>query len=104
MTARVPRTLGHASFPALARLALPLQIRFLEVGMTFGEQQANDPICGREVDTGAATSTEYKKRRYYFCSPGCKERFERHAEKLRLQELARMGALFARAKVRWGVA
>ncbi len=65
---------------------------------------ANDPICGREVDPEGAASTEYKKRRYYFCSPRCKERFERHAEKLRLQELARMGALFANAKVRWGVA
>jgi YHS domain-containing protein len=76
----------------------------LEVEMALGTQQANDPICGREVDTGAAASTEYKKRRYYFCSSRCKERFERHAEKLRLQELARMGALFARTKVRWGVA
>lgn len=66
--------------------------------------QANDPICGREVETSGAASSEYKKRRYYFCSSRCKERFEKQAEKLRLQDLARMGALFAQAKVRWGVA
>jgi YHS domain-containing protein len=64
----------------------------------------NDPICGKAVDPSDAASTEYKKRRYYFCSPTCKERFERHAERLRVQELARMGALFARQKVTWGVA
>lgn len=65
---------------------------------------AHDPICGREVDPIGASSTEYKKRRYFFCSPRCQEQFERQAEKLRLQELARMGALFAHRKVRWGVA
>jgi YHS domain-containing protein len=64
----------------------------------------HDPICGREVNPSGAASTEYKKRRYYFCSPRCKERFERQAERLRLQELARMGALFAHQRVRWGVA
>jgi YHS domain-containing protein len=65
---------------------------------------AHDPICGKEVGTEGSPATEYKKRRYYFCSPRCKERFERHAERLRMQEMARMGALFARARVRWGVA
>jgi YHS domain-containing protein len=65
---------------------------------------AHDPICGRAVDPTGAAHTEYKKRRYYFCSPRCKERFERQAERHRLQELARMGALFAHSKVRWGVA
>jgi YHS domain-containing protein len=67
-------------------------------------QHAQDPMCGRNVDPSGATSTEYKKHRYYFCSARCKERFEKQAEKFRLQELARMGALFARSQVRWGVA
>ena len=67
-------------------------------------EHAHDPICGKEVDTSAASSTEYKKRRYYFCSARCKKQFERQAERLRLQELARIGALFAHQKVRWGVA
>ena len=65
-------------------------------------EQPNDPICGKSVDPTDATSTEYKKRRYYFCSSGCKERFEQRAERLRMQELARMGALFAKQKVTWG--
>jgi YHS domain-containing protein len=65
---------------------------------------AHDPICGKEVDPAGASSAEYRKRRYYFCSPRCKERFERRTEKMRLQELARLGALFARSNVRWGLA
>ncbi len=63
-----------------------------------------DPICGKRIDPGHAESAEYKRRKYYFCSPRCRERFEKQAERLRIQELARMGALFAKAKVRWGVA
>jgi YHS domain-containing protein len=67
-------------------------------------EHSNDPVCGKSVDPALAPATEYKKRRYYFCSSRCKERFERQTEKMRLRELARMGALFANAKVRWGVA
>jgi YHS domain-containing protein len=65
---------------------------------------AHDPICGKEVDPAGASSSEYGKRRYYFCSPRCKERFEQQAETLRLQELARVGALFSASPVRWGIA
>jgi YHS domain-containing protein len=63
-----------------------------------------DPICGKRVDPGGAQAVEYKKRKYFFCSDRCKERFERQAERHRVQDLARMGALFANQKVRWGVA
>lgn len=40
-----------------------------------------DPICGMEVDerTAAATS-EYKGKRYYFCSRGCKATFDKNPE------------------------
>ncbi len=69
------------------------------------EKLAYDPVCGRRIDPSSATqSMEYKRRKYFFCSGGCRERFERQAERMRLQDLARMGALFAHAKVRWGVA
>ena len=35
-----------------------------------------DPICGMPVEEeGAAGRTEYKGRDYYFCSAGCRERF-----------------------------
>src|ERR671927_208280 len=63
-----------------------------------------DPICGKRVDPAGAQAVEYKKRKYFFCSDRCKERFERQAERHRVQDLARMGALFANQKVRWGVA
>jgi YHS domain-containing protein len=70
---------------------------------TKGDDTMFDPICGKRVDpTGEAV--EYKKRKYFFCSDRCKERFERQAERHRVQDLARMGALFANQKVRWGVA
>ncbi len=35
-----------------------------------------DPICGMPVEEGsAAGEAEYRGRRYYFCSGGCRERF-----------------------------
>ncbi|GAO05028.1 YHS domain-containing protein [Anaeromyxobacter sp. PSR-1] len=63
-----------------------------------------DPVCGRPVLQEDAEAFEYKKRRYFFCSRRCRERFERHAERLHMGELARMGALFGERRGRWGVA
>lgn len=63
-----------------------------------------DPMCGRPVVDGDAESFEYKKRRYFFCSGGCRERFVHQAERIHVGELARMGALFGEQKVRWGLA
>lgn len=65
---------------------------------------SRDPICGKPVVQDDSDSVEYKRRRYYFCSAGCKGRFERRTEKLRMLDLARMGALFTKARVQWGVA
>jgi YHS domain-containing protein len=41
-----------------------------------------DPVCKMEVDakTAAATST-YRGQTYFFCSKGCKEKFDRDPEK-----------------------
>lgn len=41
-----------------------------------------DPVCKMEVDekTAAATST-YRGQTYFFCSKGCKEKFEQAPEK-----------------------
>jgi YHS domain-containing protein len=37
-----------------------------------------DPVCHMQVDQNtAAAVSEYQGRRYYFCSPGCKEKFDR---------------------------
>ena len=64
-----------------------------------------DPICGVPVESGDRTpSSEYKKRRYFFCSERCKHEFERAAERIRMQEAARAGALFTHGKVKWGLA
>jgi YHS domain-containing protein len=64
-----------------------------------------DPICGKPVGGGAvARSFEYKQRKYYFCSDGCKSAFQQRTERFRLQELARAGALLSPGRVRWGVA
>lgn len=39
---------------------------------------ARDPVCGMNVDEhkAAATATHQGKT-YYFCSPGCKAKFEK---------------------------
>ena len=64
-----------------------------------------DPICGVRVESGEGVpSSEYKKRRYFFCSEKCKVEFEHAAERIRMQEAARAGALFTQGKVRWGLA
>ncbi len=43
---------------------------------------AQDPVCHMNVEESkaAATST-YKGRTYYFCSAGCKDRFDKEPEK-----------------------
>ena len=64
-----------------------------------------DPICGRELAGASAPfAAEYKRRKYFFCSEQCRSAFERHAERLRVRELARAGALLSPGKVTWGVA
>jgi P-type Cu+ transporter len=36
-----------------------------------------DPVCGMQVDpVKAAGSSEYQGQTYYFCSKGCKAKFD----------------------------
>ncbi|MGI8742294.1 MAG: YHS domain-containing protein [Bryobacteraceae bacterium] len=36
-----------------------------------------DPICGMQVnEQDAAGQSEYNGKTYYFCSPGCKQKFD----------------------------
>jgi YHS domain-containing protein len=36
-----------------------------------------DPICGMTVDEKTAKFTsDYKGKKYYFCAPGCKKKFD----------------------------
>ncbi len=74
-----------------------------EVAMESGGTSI-DPICGRRVAEEGAESAEYRQKKYFFCSRGCRGRFERKAELIHVGELARMGALFAARKATWGVA
>ena len=63
-----------------------------------------DPICGRRLESlPSSLSSEYKKRRYYFCSARCKDAFEKRTERFRVSELARNGALLTPGKIRWGL-
>jgi xanthine dehydrogenase accessory factor len=42
--------------------------------------EAKDPVCGMQVDTtGAIHKSEYQGRWFYFCSAGCKRKFEEMA-------------------------
>ena len=41
-----------------------------------------DPVCGMEVDEKTATNkSEYMGKTYYFCSPGCKNTFDKEPGK-----------------------
>jgi YHS domain-containing protein len=69
------------------------------------QQGQYDPICGTKLERHSSEhSSEYRKRRYYFCSHRCKAEFDRAAERIRISECARAGALFTQGKVRWGLA
>ncbi len=46
-----------------------------------------DPVCKMKVDPSqAAGVSEYKGKKYYFCSAGCKREFDRDPEKFVGQE------------------
>lgn len=44
---------------------------------------AKDPVCGMNVDPEVVHTrkSEYKSKTYYFCSPGCKEAFDKEPDK-----------------------
>jgi len=40
-----------------------------------------DPVCQMTVDPKrAAATSEYQGQTYYFCSPGCKRKFDQNPE------------------------
>jgi len=83
-------TWNYTTFLDLAALALmaALAWRFLTTGgpsmlRAMGgthdhAKTATDPVCGMQVETATAKfKSELKGTTYYFCSPGCKESFDR---------------------------
>lgn len=65
-----------------------------------------DPVCGRRVrgEGETSASAEHSRQKYFFCSERCRMAFERQAERLRLGDIARAGALLSPGKVSWGIA
>jgi uncharacterized membrane protein YraQ (UPF0718 family)/YHS domain-containing protein len=45
------------------------------VGLTF-RHALRDPVCGMTVSRTSAFKSEWNGTTYYFCGPGCKERFD----------------------------
>jgi YHS domain-containing protein len=71
------------------------------------EVAAYDPVCGLALlaDGPLTVRLDHHGQTLRFCSEDCRERFERLAERIRVGEVMKMGALFAPSeKVRWGVA
>lgn len=43
--------------------------------------QHTDPVCGMQVEESeAAGQSEHQGRTYYFCSSGCKDKFDANPE------------------------
>jgi len=58
-------------------MPLPSSSPFAIVG-----QPAKDPVCGMSVDPAkAAGSYEYAGKKWYFCNPGCLEKFRKDPER-----------------------
>jgi uncharacterized protein len=61
------------------------------IGLTI-RRGARDPVCGMTVDGRSTETTEHRGRRYFFCGPGCRARFEAEPDRY-----AATGASAARA-------
>ena len=88
---------GFTFRPELAALAMALRLgyrcqpfpasqniytRSKEREITEVRKLAIDPICKMTVDEKTAKFTsEYKGKKYYFCAPGCKKKFDADPQK-----------------------
>jgi Cu+-exporting ATPase len=46
------------------------------------EEMEKDPVCDMEVDpTTAVYQSQYYGQKYYFCSSGCKDSFDRDPQR-----------------------
>jgi YHS domain-containing protein len=69
------------NFPTWLKLAD--WVSLMNKSMKKEEQSMfKDPVCGMDVDPqSAAGKSEYQGQTYYFCSPGCKQAFDKEPEK-----------------------
>lgn len=50
-------------------------------------ERVKDLVCGMEFEEETASATlEYKGKTYYFCSPGCRDKFAADPEKYAAHE------------------
>lgn len=54
-------------------------------------QMAKDPVCGMFVEPQAAIGSQYMGQTFYFCSPACKENFDKEPMKYMKKEAKRGG-------------
>lgn len=55
---------------------------FLSLVLKVSAEEVRDPVCGMKIDPAKAKlSTEYKGKKYYFCSTECQEKFNQNPEK-----------------------
>jgi len=60
-----------------SRLVSPVKYYDKETG-----KMVLDVVCNMEIDEKTAKwKSEYKEKTYYFCSPMCKQKFDRSPEK-----------------------
>jgi YHS domain-containing protein len=68
-----------------------------------GDAVVVDPMCGCPVLVEDAASAEHEGHTFHFCSDGCRDRFLNLAERVRLQERLRFGALLTPGgRTAWG--
>ena len=65
-----------------------------------------DPISGQELEADQVSlfCSQYQKRKYFFCSDRCRAAFEQHAQRVRINQMAKVGALLSPGRVTWGLA
>ncbi|MFG0253471.1 MAG: heavy metal translocating P-type ATPase [Rhodopirellula sp. JB053] len=62
------------------------------VGDDDPDSKAIDPVCGMRVDRSTNLHSEYQGTTYYFCHPGCLERFEKTPEQILAERAAKDAA------------
>lgn len=76
MTRReILRTLFASSVAAASAVAVSAQDQ-------KPAEKAKDPVCGMTIDKASAKGkSEYEGKTYYFCSDGCKKKFDAEPKK-----------------------
>lgn len=67
------------AFFALALISLP--------ALVGAREEVKDPVCGMKIDPAKAQfKSEYEGKTYYFCSAGCKAKFDANPSQYLIKE------------------